>query len=126
MLIWLCSGGVGCPGADGGSGGSIKIYVDEDKTHLLLATYIDVKGGKGGEAGEHGKPGAGGRGGKGEQGHRWKEPAGFQYRCTPDCAGKKGVTQPSGLSTLVRSADPRYELYPVRYCSPNFSQNGIS
>jgi hypothetical protein len=70
MLIYSSAGG-GSNGADGGKGGRIRIYVDEDKTHLLLATSWDVNGGKGGPAGEHGVPGPGGKGGKGGQGYTW-------------------------------------------------------
>ena len=58
-------------GADGGHGGDIRIYVDEENTHLLLASHCDTSGGKGGAPGSHGKPGRGGRGGVGGAGYRW-------------------------------------------------------
>ena len=46
--------------------------MDEDNTHLLLATNWDVQGGAGGAPGRHGKPGQGGKGGKGGAGHKWQ------------------------------------------------------
>jgi hypothetical protein len=67
----LCSAGAGSNGADGGKGGMINICVDEDKTHLLLATTWDISGGKGGGAGEHGIPGPGGKGGEGGRSFTW-------------------------------------------------------
>ncbi|KAE9381855.1 hypothetical protein N431DRAFT_291247, partial [Stipitochalara longipes BDJ] len=63
--------GAGTNGANGGKGGIIKIYVDENNTHLLLATNWEVSGGKGGPAGQHGSPGPGGKGGKGGLGVTW-------------------------------------------------------
>jgi hypothetical protein len=49
----------------------INICVDEDNTHLLLATTWDISGGKGGGAGEHGIPGPGGKGGEGGRSFTW-------------------------------------------------------
>jgi len=51
------SAGAGSNGGNGGDGANIRIRVDADDTHLLLATSLDVRGGKGGAAGEHGEPG---------------------------------------------------------------------
>lgn len=65
------SAGIGRNGGDAGNGGQVRICVDADKTHLLLATSWDVHGGSGGVAGEHGTPGPGGKGGKGGQGFKW-------------------------------------------------------
>lgn len=65
------SAGAGTNGGDGGNGGQVRIYVDEDKTHLLLAINWEVRGGKGGSAGEHGTPGPGGKGGRGGQSITW-------------------------------------------------------
>jgi hypothetical protein len=68
----LCfRGGNGTNGADGGNGGTIRIYVDENKTHLLQAVDWDVQGGKGGVAGHHGKGGRAGKGGRGGRGLKW-------------------------------------------------------
>ncbi|RDW71671.1 hypothetical protein BP5796_07705 [Coleophoma crateriformis] len=63
--------GKGTDGADGGNGGTIRIMVDEDKTHLLQAVDWDVRGGKGGPPGEHGCPGLAGKGGSGGRGISW-------------------------------------------------------
>jgi hypothetical protein len=65
------SAGTGTNGGDAGNGGQVRLYVDEDKTHLLLATSWEVCGGKGGVAGEHGTPGPGGKGGKGGRNITW-------------------------------------------------------
>lgn len=67
----LLSAGAGTNGGDAGNGGQVRIYVDEDKTYLLLATSWEVRGGKGGLAGEHGTPGEGGRGGTGGRSFKW-------------------------------------------------------
>ncbi len=65
------SAGTGTNGGDAGNGGQVRIYVDENKTHLLLATIWDVRGGKGGVPGKHGTPGPLGKGGKGGQNIIW-------------------------------------------------------
>ena len=65
------SAGTGTNGGDAGNGGQFRLYVDEDKTYLLLAASWEVRGGKGGVKGEHGTPGPGGKGGKGGQGITW-------------------------------------------------------
>ena len=71
LLTDCYSAGRGSNGGHAGDGGKIRIYVDEDKIHLLLATSWEVRGGKGGVAGEHGTPGPGGKGGLGGQGFQW-------------------------------------------------------
>ncbi|CZR55745.1 uncharacterized protein PAC_05633 [Phialocephala subalpina] len=96
--------GSGTNVAKGGKGGTIRIYVDEDKTHLLLAASWDVQGGKGGVSGEHGKLGAGGRGGNGGQDSTWQEQTGYQYRCTEQCVGR--MTAPAvDVKTLSKRSD---------------------
>jgi hypothetical protein len=47
------------------------MYVDENRTHLLLAVSWDVRGGLGGAEGHHGQPGIGGTGGLGGQRFVW-------------------------------------------------------
>ncbi|KAE8448991.1 hypothetical protein EG329_008579 [Mollisiaceae sp. DMI_Dod_QoI] len=97
--------GAGTNGGDGGNGGQVRLYVDEDETHLLLATSWEVRGGKGGVAGEHGAPGPGGKGGKGGQDISWREQNGYQYKCTPNCAGR--TTAPSSNVKSLSKRDPR-------------------
>ncbi len=70
-MLTILSAGSGTNGADGGNGGVIHIYIDEDKTHLLMAVTWDIHGGRGGPPGEHGSPGQGGRGGRGGLGYTW-------------------------------------------------------
>ena len=65
------SAGEGSNGANGGDGGTIQIFVDEENIHLLLAVQWDLSGGQGGEPGRHGKSGNGGKGGPGGRGHTW-------------------------------------------------------
>jgi len=77
--------GRGSSGGNGGLGGSIHVILGEHSTHLLMATYFDVRGGKGGAAGAHGKAGAGGTGGKAGMGFAWEETVGYTYYCTDSC-----------------------------------------
>ena len=94
--------------------------MDEDNTHLLLATNWDVQGGAGGAPGRHGQPGQGGKGGKGGAGHKWQvssnvhcqrllliyclgcrsELVGYRYDCTSRCIGQ---TDTSKSTSLVRA-----------------------
>ncbi|RDW66553.1 hypothetical protein BP6252_10188 [Coleophoma cylindrospora] len=97
--------GKGTDGADGGNGGTIRIMVDEDKTHLLQAVDWDVRGGKGGPPGEHGSPGKAGKGGRGGHGISWDEQSGWRYQCTPHCNGRE--VGRSSSSTALAARDPR-------------------
>ena len=72
LIFYLSySAGLGTNGADGGSGGTIEVFVDEESTHLLFAVQFEVHGGKEGKPGCHGKPGKEGLGGNGGGGHTW-------------------------------------------------------
>lgn len=106
------SAGRGTNGGDGGDGGTINVFVDEDETHLLLATLWETRPGEGGPAGRHGDPGRGGRGGRGGAGCKWSvalhssahfllrthlrtELVGYKYYCTDNCVGRESQTSMS-------------------------------
>jgi hypothetical protein len=65
------SAGRGTNGGDRGDGGTINVFLDEDDSHLLLASSWDTTGGKVGPADRHGNPGRGRRGGRGGAGCKW-------------------------------------------------------
>ena len=72
-------GGRGGPGGNGtqatvaGNGGTIKVNLPSDQTHLLMLFQTNVIGGGAGQAGANGAGGAGGTGGPGGNGIEWTE-----------------------------------------------------